>query len=121
MADFKPLLIVFVSFFLIGAFLNLFIAPHLDLTSPSPNSVLYSFSDFIENGVDVDISVPIFGDIDFSFSPVTWFWLGIDSVTDFIVEQINLLSYLPDVFVIPFLVVCILVFSWSIVTIVRGN
>lgn len=121
MADLKPLLIVVTSFFLIGAFLNFFIAPHLDLTSPSNESVLYGLSNALEYNVTIGFTIPIFGEIGVTIEPVTWFWLGIDPVTDFLVEQVNLLSYVPDVFVVPFVVVCILVFGWSIVTLIRGN
>ena len=121
MADFKPLLISFLVIFLIGAFLNFFISPFVDSSTPESESVLAGFSSLVQDGVTLEIPIPIFGTIDMSFNPITFFWLGIDGVTDFMVEQINLLSHLPDIIVIPMFVLIILAIGFSIITIVRGN
>lgn len=121
MADLRPILICVLGIFLIAGFLNFFISPFVSASTPSPDSILYSFSNFIENGVDLNIPVPVFGTIDFTFNPITMLWLGIDGITDFIVEQLNLLSYLPDVIIIPYMIIVVLVFGFTIWTLVRGN
>lgn len=121
MASFKPLLFTLVLILTIGAILNLTVGNHVDLTSPASGSVLEGFSNFMENGWALSITVPIFGSIDTTINPVSWLWLGINSVDDFMVEQINLLSYLPDALSLPLLIVSILAFAFSILTLIRGN
>lgn len=115
MVSFKPILLSLALLFIIGAFLNLTIGSQVDVSSPSNDSVLAGFSNFVENGVLID--VPVLGNI--TFSPVTWLWLGFDSVTDFMVEQINLFTYLPDKLAIPIFVLIILAFGFVIIMIIK--
>lgn len=121
MASFKPLLLTLGILFLVGAVLNLTIGNFQDISSPASGSILEGFSDFMENGWEFQITVPIFGSIDSSINPITWLWLSIDAVDDFMVEQINLLSYLPDALALPLLVFFILAFGFTIFTLIRGN
>lgn len=121
MADFKPLLLFLLVFFTIGAFLNLAVSPFVDTTTPDPDSGLAGLSDFVSNGWAVNITVPVFGTISTTFNPASWLWFGIDSIGDFVIEQLNLLTYLPDELVIPMIILFIVSISYVILTLIRGN
>lgn len=118
MSNFKPLLATALFILVIGFFLNVFIAPHLDTTEPVTGSVLANFSNHVENGWEVT-SVPVIGTI--TVNPVSWLWLGIDGVTDFMVEQLNILTYIPDTIALVIIVLSILGLAYSVVTLIRGN
>lgn len=121
MANIKPLLYICTIVFLVAIFLEIVVSPFVDTSEPNNESLLYYASDFVENGVSLNFTIPIFGTLDFGFSPVTWLWLGIDSVTEIFVDYINLLTYVPDVVTIPLMIITILIFGFTIVTLVRGN
>jgi hypothetical protein len=121
MAEFKYLALIFISVFLLAALLNLAVAPYSGSLSPNNESILYGFAGFVENGTSVYIDVPVFGEIDFSFNPVSMLWLGFDGITDFMVTQINLLTYVPDSIIIPLIAFFIAIFGFVIFTLIRGN
>lgn len=101
--EYKPILLVVLLLSITGIFMTLFITPFVSET-PSDSSALTGLINFIENGVSFDL--PVLGNM--TFSPVTWFWLGIDSVTNWVVSSLTALSYLPDMFSIPIVVLIIL-------------
>lgn len=117
MANFKPFLIMLVVVFILGAFLNIFVAPFHDYTEQTGDSILLDVADFIEDGVCIDL--PLISE--FCFSPVTILWAGIGAVTDFMVEQLTLLSYIPDIISIPILILLVLSLAYTIATLIRGN
>lgn len=115
MSNFKPILVTVLCIFVVGLFLNIFISPFVDSTGVVEDSILEGFIDFIEDGWT--ISIPVIGEI--TMSPVTWFWFGIDAVTDFVVEQLTLLTYIPDTIALILIIIGILAMAFSVVTIIR--
>lgn len=121
MANFKYVLACVVSVLLIGVVLNLFIAPFVDTSEPAENSTLEGFATFVDEGINVSlIELPLIGEIGFNFDPTEYIMLGITEANDFVIQQVNLLTYLPDMFVLAFVVVIILVFGYLIIAILRG-
>lgn len=131
MADIKPLFIVVLSIILIGALLNIVVSPFVDVGTPSNESMIGDFAEFVDDGFNVSVDIPfiggfiewILGDdvLTFNISPASVFSFGIDGIGDFYVSQLNLLSHLPDEFTIPLIVIAFLSFGFTIITIIRGN
>lgn len=117
MGNFKPLLATVLFILIVGFFLNIFISPYVDTTSPVSGSILANFSSSIENGWSINL--PIIGSV--SANPVSWLWLGIDGVTDFIVEQLNIMAYLSNSIAMIIIILSILGLAYSIATLIRGN
>lgn len=124
MGEYKPLIFGVLLICLLGLILNVFISPFVDSTSVQSGSILYGFTNFVENGwsVNVPFLSSIFSNIGtITLSPVTWLWLGINSVTDFVVGQLTLMTYIPNIILIPIVFIILIGFAYSLVTIIRGN
>lgn len=124
MGEYKPIIFGVLLICLLGLVLNVFISPFVDNTAVNSGSILSGFINFVENGFT--ISVPFLSSIfsslsEVHISPVTWLWLGISPVTDFVVEQLTLMTYIPNIILIPILIIILVGFAYSLVTIVRGN
>lgn len=46
--------------------------------------------------------MPVLGNM--TFSPVTWLWLGISPVTNWVVDSLTTLTYIPDIFAVPIVI-----------------
>lgn len=117
MGDYKPVLYSVGFLLVIGLVLNIFVAPFIDTDTVVTDSILDGFIDFVENGFN--ITIPVVGE--FSVSPVTWLWLGIDSVTDKVVDQLELMTYIPDSILSIIIILMILSLAYTVVTLIRGN
>lgn len=114
--DFKPMLIVLGILIVLTIFLNVFISPFVSSAGVSTNSSLEGFINFIDNGFSFQL--PILGNI--TFSPVTWFWLGIDPITDWVVDSLVVISYLPDMFAVPLVILISLSFLFVVISLISG-
>lgn len=114
--DFKPILFVTLTLVLIGFFMGIFVNPHFSSVDPNPSSALYGLVDFVENGVSYDL--PVLGTI--SFNPASWLWLGIDAVTDYFVDTLTSLTYLPNVLSIPLVVLLVIAFIFVVISLISG-
>ena len=114
MANFKPLLGTLVFILFIGLVLNVFVAPFVDASDPVSESVLEGFSGFVENGLT--INVPVVGELSFNI-----FGIFGSSAQDYLVEQINIMTYIPDAIALIILILSIAGLVFSVVTIIRGN
>jgi hypothetical protein len=119
MANIKLFIVCFLALFMIGGFLNTFVSPFVDSTQPMNGSVLYGVTNFMENGMTV--SLPFLSWINIPIYPLTWFWLGIPAITDYVVKELVLMSYLPDGLVLSIFSVIAIILGLTIVTIVRGD
>jgi hypothetical protein len=125
MADFKPLIVVLLILFVIGIFLNVFIVPFTNADDPNPDSVLYGTINLIENGISINDNtmwcaiVPLLCVI--HVRPINILWFGIDWITDFIVDDLTALSYIPNIIIAPFMIIFTLALILSIIAIFRGN
>jgi len=95
MEAYKPLIVWVVILFIVGAFLNIFIAPFVDL---SPSLDAY--------GTETNSSI----------SDTTDF-LG-SSSSNFVSEQIVLFSYLPNYLTIPFFIIGLMLLLLTILNLV---
>lgn len=124
MADFKPILYVFLFIFIFGFILNIFVAPFVPLNEVVEGSAMAVIIDFVEDGVSLTLGGVlslVFPDIEIvNISPVTWFWFGLDFVTDFVIEQLTLMSYIPDSILIPLIVIFLITLIYSIIALIRG-
>lgn len=115
MVDYKAVLIIVVLLFTVGGLLTWIVSPHFENAEPNNESALYGLADSVENGHTVDL--PILGNM--TFNPVSWFWLGIDPVTEEIGDSLTSLTYIPDVIAVPFIILIIFSFSYLIITIIK--
>lgn len=117
MADFKPILITLLAIFLLAGALNLFVSPFVEVVEVQNDSVLSSFVNFIENGFTINIPVIE----DWEINPINWLFLGSSGIKSFFVEQLTLLTYIPDYFLIPLLIILLGGLIWSILALLRGS
>lgn len=115
MSDFKPIVSSLLIIFVLGIILNVTVAPFVDATDVQGDSVLSGLVVFIANGVTID--PPILGSI--NISPVTWLWFDINPVTDFIVEQLIILTYIPNVIALPIFIIIIMAFGFIFINIIK--
>ena len=114
--DYKPLLYTVGFLLILGLSLNVFVAPFVSTSSVDSDSMLDGFINFVENGYDIS-----FLGSSTTISPVTWLWLGIDGVTNKVVEQLELLTYIPDGVLSIIIILMILSLAYTVVSLIRGN
>lgn len=124
MGDYKPILFVLLFIFILGGVLNLVISPIYDVTTPDNSSLMYDAIDFIENGFGIGttgILDIVFPDLEIiTISPVTWLWFGNDKVTSFVVDQLTLMTYIPNSVLIPILIILLVTMIYGIISLIRG-
>ena len=126
MTNYRPLFYTLGIILLIAGVLSLILSSiNIDSSTANPNSfitgsILYgittdyigsSLIDTIDTGISIfgiDISIPIINPLAF---------LG-SSTQDFIIGQINTLTYLPNVIIIPLFIFFILATLWTAVKII---
>lgn len=103
MGEYTPLFWSLGIIFLLGGFVPMFMSGFVDVSSPSPSSIVAPLSDRIDDGVK------FFG---FSFNPFNL--LG-STLKSFFVKQVNSLSYVPNFLLFPLLIICILGFAYTLI------
>ena len=117
---FKPILFSVILVLVLGTFLTLFVAPFVDTNDPNENSSIYFVADFFDNGISISWDVPIFGEISTQFDPIGIFFSESNSIRIFIVDKINLMTYIPDVVIIPLMILVLMSLIYGVVAIIRG-
>lgn len=115
MTSFKPILGTLILVFGLGLILNVFVSPFVDTTEPQVNSSLEGLVGFVEDGFYFDL--PILGNE--TINPATWLWLGHDATTDFVVEQLTLMTYIPDAILVPLMIILLIALIYSFVIIIK--
>lgn len=124
MTNWKPLFYVLIIILVVGGVLSVVLNNiyNTDFSSPNPqsgfaNGPMYSLpvnwiqSSFI-SFFSVDTGISIFGfkiTLPISINPFALF--GNDAQT-FLVQQINIITYIPDIILIPFIIVVLLALLW---------
>lgn len=117
MGNNKPLIASVILILILGLVLNVFVSPFIDNPTIQEDSLIEGLINTIDNGVT--LTLPIVGE--FTINLVSIFWLGLDSVTDFIVEQLTLLTYIPNEILGIIMITFILSFALTISSLIRGN
>jgi len=119
--NWQPLAYVLLAMFIVGITFNfIFYSFNIDNSVPNPdnsfsNSGLYTFiyNYFNSNIVDIiDTGINIFG-FDISIPIINPFVIGGSEVKDFMTSQLILMTYIPLIILIPFIILFILALIWS--------
>lgn len=112
MSEYIPLYISLGLIFIIGGFIPLIISGFIDVSEPSSDSFIASISDFIDTG----FTIPIFGFFNLSINPFGLFGEGFE---DILISRLNAFSYLPNSISIPLLILILVGFVISLITIIK--
>lgn len=96
MEAFKPFVVWLVILFVVGAFLNIFIAPFIDLGSSISSDSLSDLNSTLSNESNMFTSTS----------------------SNFVVEQVELFSILPDYITFPFFIIGIVLLLLTILNLI---
>lgn len=116
MATFKPLLLFMVTLVTVFLFTNLIIAPIYDLSKVNPTGASKVMTDVISNGWSLNL--PLLNETA-TIKPVSWFYLGSETVETFLVDQLTYIGIMPNIIQIPIFVILFGSLGWSIIIIVK--
>lgn len=127
MTNWKPLAIVLISVFLLGLIFNLiFNAIGTDISNPNEdslltNSILYTIpSSWIKSNIidTIDTGITLFG-FGLNLPVFNPFVIVGNDGQEFLISQLNVLTYLPDQISIPFTILFLLAFFWSAIALIK--
>lgn len=96
----------------LGLILNIVVAPFIDTPTIQDDSILSNGINFIAGDWSISILT-----LTIDLNPLSW----VDSVQLFLVEQLTLLTYIPDSILSIIMVMFILSFTLYIIRLIRGN
>lgn len=113
--NWKPLFFALTALFLVGGLLNLIVGSFVDLSNTQPpNGFMGNIYHFVHDGFNITISLPVVGDVSFPFN-IFAVGIGGEFVKDFVSQQILILSFVPDLILIPGMILFIIAIIYSIV------
>jgi len=131
MGNWKPLFYSLMAIFLIAIVTELVVAPFVEEGTPNPNSFLSGdvFDEYLETfSDDLIIGIPLF---DINFTIFSWeVYIPIDmpvlnplalmpfSWAEFMMTRIVLMTYIPDIILIPVLILTALGVIWGVVKLI---
>jgi hypothetical protein len=113
MGEWEPMFYALIGLFIIAGIIPFFLTGFVDVEDVNiNNTVLNNTINFIEDGTNITIPIPIFPDIVIPFNIFSYVSEG---VKDFIVTELTYLSLIPNWILYPFIVLFLLGLIYSII------
>ena len=113
MSDWKPLMFSLIGIFVIAGVLQFAVIPFVDIEAEAPEEgILATLITFIDEGVTIEIPIPIITNPELDFNIFSVFG---ENIQEFLVNQLIALSLLPTWVTAPLSIVVIIGMMYSII------